>query len=223
MSFVMDWERETRTGTPEAVFCEGKRSKDIDAILAAARARGQRLLLTRLATDHYAALSPESRADLDFHPLSRTAISGDTPAPRDPSVAVVAAGTSDLPAAHEAARSLAFFGYNAPIVADVGVAGIWRLEARIHDIESHAVVIAVAGMEGALFSVLGGLIAQPIIAVPTSNGYGVAQGGKAALSSALATCAPGVTTVNIDNGFGAACAACRVLRLIQGKPTQPRG
>ncbi|MPT24476.1 MAG: nickel pincer cofactor biosynthesis protein LarB, partial [Starkeya sp.] len=126
-------------------------------------------------------------------------------------IAVVAAGTSDLPVAREVVRTLAFNGQGARLVADVGVAGLWRLMERIEEIRACRVVIAVAGMEGALFSVLGGLVAAPVIAVPTSVGYGVAEGGRAALTSALASCAPGVVAVNIDNGFGAACAALKML------------
>jgi len=108
--------------------------------------------------------------------------------------------------------SLAFAGYVAPIVADVGVAGLWRLMRRIDEIRAFRVVIAVAGMEGALFSVLSGLVEAPVIAVPTSIGYGVAAGGRTALDSALASCATGVVAVNIDNGFGGASAALRILR-----------
>jgi hypothetical protein len=125
---------------------------------------------------------------------------------------VVCAGTSDLPVAREAARTLHFAGYDAPVIADVGVAGLWRLMQRIDEIRSFEVVIAVAGMEGALFSVLAGLVDAPVIAVPTSVGYGVAHGGHAALHSALASCATGIVAVNIDNGFGAAGAALRLLR-----------
>ena len=117
--------------------------------------------------------------------------------------------------AREAVRALAFAGYQAPLIADVGVAGLWRLMQRIDEIRSHRVVIAVAGMEGALFSVLAGLVAAPLIATPTSVGYGVAAGGRAALNSALASCAAGLTCVNIDNGFGAACAALRILRSME--------
>jgi NCAIR mutase (PurE)-related protein len=129
----------------------------------------------------------------------------------DASAMVVAAGTSDLPVAHEAARTLVFHGVAAPVLADVGVAGLWRLMRHVEEIRRHPVVIAVAGMEGALFSVLGGLVRAPVIAVPASVGYGVAGGGQAALTAALASCAPGVVAVNIDNGFGAAIAAIKML------------
>ena len=211
--FVMDWERQQRTGIAEAVLCEGKSAAQIEAILSHAGARA--LLLTRLDTALFDALPAGRRAALDHDPLSRTAYHGTVPVPALDGVCVVCAGTSDLPVAREAVRSLAFAGYSAPLVADVGVAGLWRLMQRIDEIRTHSVVIAVAGMEGALFSVLAGLVAAPVIATPTSVGYGVAAGGQAALNSALASCAAGLTCVNIDNGYGAACAALRILRSME--------
>jgi NCAIR mutase (PurE)-related protein len=126
-------------------------------------------------------------------------------------VAVVTAGTSDLPVAHEALRTLAFYGLPARAIADVGVAGLWRLLRHEDELRRYPAVIVVAGMEGALFSVVGGLVRGVVIAVPTSTGYGAARGGETALHAALASCAPGVVVVNIDNGYGAACAAIRVL------------
>jgi NCAIR mutase (PurE)-related protein len=217
--FEIDWQREARTGVAEALFCEGKTAAQIAAILEAAADR--RLLLTRLDAEKFAALPEAQRRRLDHDPLSRTAFFGPVPPPNLDGIGIVCAGTSDLPVAREAARSLAFAGYAAPIVADVGVAGLWRLMNRLDDIRRHAVVIAVAGMEGALFTVLGGLIDAPLIAVPTSVGYGVAAGGRAALTTALASCAPGIVTVNIDNGFGAAAAAIRMARLAGGAtPTE---
>jgi NCAIR mutase (PurE)-related protein len=128
---------------------------------------------------------------------------------------IVTAGTSDLAVAREAARALAFNGFEAPIIADVGVAGLWRLTRRLEEIRRWKVVIGVAGMEGALFSVVGGLVSAPVIAVPTSVGYGVAHGGTTALHAALAGCAPGVVVVNIDNGFGAAAAAIKILNALR--------
>jgi NCAIR mutase (PurE)-related protein len=212
--FIMDWDRLQRTGIAEAVLCDGKSAAQTDAIL---RHAGERpLLLTRLDTALFDTLPAETRAALDHDPLSRTAFHGTVPAPTLDGVCVVCAGTSDLPVAREAVRTLAFAGYRAPLVADVGVAGLWRLMQRIDEIRAHRVVIAVAGMEGALFSVLAGLVAAPLIATPTSVGYGVASGGRAALNSALASCAAGVTCVNIDNGYGAACAALRILRATEG-------
>jgi NCAIR mutase (PurE)-related protein len=208
----IDWERASRTGTSEAVLCEPKSPAQIDAIVAHALELSRRLLFTRLADDKFERLSAPLRASLDFDPVSRTAILGGLPAwSGEPRVAIVAGGTSDSPVAREAARTLAFEGEDTTLVLDVGVAGLWRLTERLEEIRRHRVVIAVAGMEGALFSVLGGLVAAPVVAVPTSIGYGVGAGGHTALAAALASCASGLAVVNIDNGFGAAHAALRIL------------
>jgi NCAIR mutase (PurE)-related protein len=205
---VPDLGREARIGLPEAIFCERKSPAQIDRII---RANADRLLLTRLGPEQHAQLA--TAAELDYDPLSRTAYHGPVPEPFDPSrIAVVTAGTSDLAAASEVERTLRFHGAASARFADVGVAGLWRLLERRDEIASYPVVIALAGMEGALFSVLGGLIGSVVIAVPVSAGYGVAEGGRAALTSALASCAPGILAVNIDNGYGAACAALRILR-----------
>lgn len=208
--FLIDWERERRTGMAEALLCDGKSAAQIAGILDSAGDRA--MLLTRLDEARLAALPEALRARLDHDPVSRTAFFGAVPAPARRGPCVVCAGTSDLPVAREAQRTLHFAGYDAPVIADVGVAGLWRLMQRIDEIRRFDVVIAVAGMEGALFSVLAGLIDAPVIAVPSSIGYGVAHGGHAALHSALASCATGVVAVNIDNGFGAAGAALRLLR-----------
>ena len=170
--FEIDWDRERRTGIPEAVLCASKSASQIEAILSAAADAGRRLLFTRLEPAVFAALDPDSRARLgNYDPVSRTAWCGPTVADADlkPGIGIVAAGTSDLPVAAEAARTLAFLGFQAPVIADVGVAGLWRLMRRLDEIRAHRVVIAVAGMEGALFSVLAGLIDAPVIAVPTSR------------------------------------------------------
>ena len=208
--FEFDWERQQRTGLAEAVLCDGKTVSQIESILAAAG--GRRLLLTRLAQDKVAALSDAQRQSLDYDPLSRTAFHGASCVSALDAPGIVCAGTSDLPVAREAARTLNFYGYKAPIIADVGVAGLWRLMRRLEEIRKFRVLIVAAGMEGALFSVVAGLVEAPIIAVPISVGYGVGAGGHTALHSALASCATGLVTVNIDNGFGAACAAIRVLK-----------
>ena len=208
--FEIDWDRERRTGVPEAILCQAKAPTQIDAIIVAST--GRRLLLTRLSAAVHQALAPETRELLDYDPLSRTAVLGGRIGLVDSGIGIVAAGTSDLPVAREAARTLAFTGHRAAIIVDVGVAGLWRLIDRLDVLCQCNVLIAVAGMEGALFSVLAGLVRAPVIAVPTSVGYGVAKGGKAALHAALASCAPGVVVVNIDNGFGAAVAALKMLR-----------
>jgi hypothetical protein len=208
--FEIDWPREQRIGLAEAVLCDGKSVAQIEAIVASAGER--RLLLTRLAPPTFAALKAARRRAFDYDASSQTAFHGVVAAAARDGAGVVCAGTSDLPVAREAARTLAFAGYRAPVIADVGVAGLWRLMRRLEEIRRFKVVIAVAGMEGALFSVLAGLVEAPIIAVPTSIGYGVAGGGTTALQSALASCATGLVAANIDNGYGGACAAIRILR-----------
>lgn len=208
----IDWDRTARTGVPEAVFAESKTIGQIAAILDAARGRSASLLLTRLDADKAEALAA---ADLDYDPLSRTAVLGALP-PRIETagaLTIVGAGTSDMPVIAEAHRSARYLGIEAEVFADVGVAGLWRLEEILPELRKYALVIAVAGMEGALFSVLAGLLAAPVIAVPTSVGYGIGAGGRVALASALCGCAPGILAVNIDNGFGAAAAAVKILTI----------
>jgi pyridinium-3,5-biscarboxylic acid mononucleotide synthase len=209
---VLDWGRRARTGLPEAVFCEGKSDDQIARIVSAAEARGERLLLTRLAAERFASLPADLRGLIDFDAASRTGLVGQAPDPVDLGVGLVFAGSSDRPVAEEARRTLLSEGVSAKTIGDIGVAGLWRLIDRVPELADRRVVIAVAGMEGALFSVLAGLVPAPVIAVPTSVGYCVAEGGKAALSTALASCAPGIVTVNIDNGYGAAAAALKILR-----------
>jgi NCAIR mutase (PurE)-related protein len=216
---VLDWGRRARTGLPEAILCEGKSDEQIARILNQAIDRAERLLLTRLAPDRIGILPADLRARLDYDPISRTAILGEAPAPEDLGIAIVSAGTSDRPVAEEARRTLASEGVDAPMVGDVGVAGLWRLLERVPDLVERRIIIAVAGMEGALFSVLPGLVPGLVIAVPSSVGYGVGAGGRAALSTALASCTPGLVAVNIDNGYGAACAALKLLR----HATKPAG
>ena len=210
--FSLDWGREPRTGVAEAVLCEPKSPAQIAAILGAAAGNGARLLLTRLAPEQHDALPAPLRERLDFDPLSRTAILGGLPlgTPVEGTL-IVAAGTADLGPAREAARTLAFHGCAAPLIADVGVAGLWRLNEQLGRLRDARVLIVAAGMEGALFSVVAGLVAAPVIALPTSVGYGVAAGGAVALHAALSSCAAGVMAVNIDNGFGAATAAIKII------------
>jgi NCAIR mutase (PurE)-related protein len=153
---------------------------------------------------------------MDYDAVSRTGYFGLVAIPQaKPRIAVVTAGTSDVPVAREIARTLNYYGEGCIEIADVGVAGLWRLLDRVSDIRDKAVVIVVAGMDAALPSVVGGLVSGAVIAVPTSVGYGVAEGGTTALHAALASCAPGVVVVNIDNGYGAACAALRIVNLFR--------
>jgi len=212
---VFDFERARRIGLDEAVFCQGKTIAQIAAILADARDRDVGLLLTRLDPAQFADLPPAEAADLDYCALSRTGFFGRLgPARIRGKVAIVAAGTSDARVAREAQRSLRHAGVEAEVIADVGVAGLWRLMARIEEIRRFPIVIAVAGMDAALASVLGGLAPGALIAVPTSVGYGAAENGRTALNAMLASCAPGVVVCNIDNGYGAACAALRILNVM---------
>ncbi len=207
--FLLDEARPERLGFGEAVFCAGKSPAQIAAILEGAHAS---MLLTRLDPERFAALPNIHQQTLDYDPVSRTAYSG-SPAPAigAAGIAIVTAGTSDVPVAREAARTLRFSGYEVPLIADVGVAGLWRLMRRIDELRQVKVLIVAAGMDAALPSVIGGLVPGVIIAIPTSVGYGVAEGGHTALHSILASCAPGILAVNIDNGYGAACAALRVI------------
>jgi NCAIR mutase (PurE)-related protein len=208
----LDFDRRRRTGLDEAVFAQGKSTDQLVRILQTARARGSALLLTRLSAEKYRGLG-EWAAALDYCEISGTAFFDREAAPEAlPRVAIVAAGTSDVPVAREAQRTLAFAGVASASFLDVGVAGLWRLTSCLDAISAHAVVIAVAGMDAALPTVLGGLIPGAIIAVPTSVGYGVAAGGETALRAVLASCASGLVVVNIDNGYGAACAALRTLQ-----------
>lgn len=211
VSAVIDWDREARTGVAEAIYAPGKPLQCLADILGKAADEKRRLLITRLSPETYAALPAELIETLDFDPVSKTAILGGIANASDTAVAVVSGGMADAPVALEVSRTLAFAGFGSRQIADVGVAGLWRLMDRLDEIRSFPVVVVVAGMEGAIFSVLAGLISAPIIAVPTSTGYGVSAGGQLALNSALGSCAPGLVAVNIDNGFGAAQAALRIL------------
>jgi NCAIR mutase (PurE)-related protein len=218
MVAVLDFERESRIGLSEAVFCDRKTPEQIAAILQRYEERAEACLLTRISSEKVRSLPTPSRDRLDFDPVSRTAFSpGPRPGRQLPRVAVVSGGTSDAPVCLEAARTLEFHGVGCDLFQDLGVTGLWRLHQRIEDIRRYSFVIAVAGMEGALFSVLGGLVGSVVIAVPTSVGYGVAANGRLALHAALSSCAPGLVTVNVDNGYGAACAAIRMLAAGAGR------
>lgn len=208
----LDGEREQRIGFDEAIFAAGKDLAQIEALVADAVQRSGRRLFTRLDRAKHDALAPAVRAALDYDPVSCTAFLGAARCiPGAARIAIVTGGSSDRPASREAARTLEYYGHSSLHVPDVGVAGIWRLLDRIDEIRPMRVVIVAAGMEGALPSVVAGLVPGVVVALPTSVGYGVSEGGRAALASALASCAPGLVTVNIDNGYGAACAALRVL------------
>ena len=209
----LDHERSSRVGFDEAILCAGKSDAQLAAIADEILDRGARSLLTRLAPDVHSRMSAAHRDRLDYDPVSRTGYLNWTP-PADPGpaqVAVVCAGSSDMPQAAEAVRTLTFLGAASQQFIDVGVAGLWRLLERVDELRTFGVVIAVAGMDGALPSVLGGLVPGLVVCLPTSTGYGVSDGGRTALHAALASCAPGLAVVNIDNGYGAACVAVRAL------------
>ncbi|MGN6110194.1 MAG: nickel pincer cofactor biosynthesis protein LarB [Kofleriaceae bacterium] len=212
-SSLIDHHRELRTGVPEIVYGAGKTPEQIAAALRELAGVQGAAIATRVdpaKAEAVRAIVPEAR----FHELARIVVLGAPPArPAAAAIAVVCAGTSDLPVAEEAALVAEFLGAPVARYCDVGVAGLHRLLARLDDIRGAEVVIAVAGMEAALPSVLGGLLDRPLIAVPTSIGYGVSIDGLVALAAMLTSCAPGITCVNIDNGIGAAVAAIRIARL----------
>jgi NCAIR mutase (PurE)-related protein len=211
----VDHHRALRRGFPEAVFGEGKTAEQVVAIVERIAARGQRVLVTRTTPEVHrqvAAVRPEAR----YHEAARCITVEAGPAPALPGrIAVVAAGTSDLPVAEEAGVVATFHGATVDRVYDVGVAGLHRLLDRAETIRQADVVVVAAGMEGALPSVVAGLVDAPVIAVPTSVGYGASFHGLAALLAMLNSCSSGVGVVNIDNGFGAAHLACMILR---GRP-----
>jgi len=209
----LDHHRALRTGMPEVIFASGKTSPQVAAIFARMAKAGGNALATRASREAYeAVLAVEPRAE--YHEMARAITLTQTePAPGKGMVGVVCAGTSDLPVAEEAAVTARLMGNSVELIADVGVAGIHRLLAQQHALTSARVLIVCAGMEGALPTVVGGLVNAPVIAVPTSIGYGASLGGIAALLGMLNTCSPNVSVVNIDNGFGAACIASLINHL----------
>jgi NCAIR mutase (PurE)-related protein len=235
---VLDEGRAERMGLPEAILCEQKSVTQLQLILERWRPQRTPLLLTRLTDAQASSLTSWLKdtapaEQLLDHRTSRTAYylpEGSSPTTSTSTstsaatrVAVVSAGTSDVFVAQEAIRTLAFHGVSAVEVYDVGVAGLHRYMARRGAIAAADVVIVCAGMDAALVSVIGGDVKGVVIAVPTSVGYGVAAGGHAALHATLASCASGVVVVNIDNGYGAACAALRVLGLHGGRGALAKG
>jgi len=210
----LDSHRTMRRGVPEVVFGENKTIDQIAAIGARVVKSGANLIITRLAADKARALKRRIPR-LKYLPDPRIATLIVEPAKRwgHGSIMVISAGTSDIPVAEEAAICAELFGNRVTRLYDVGVAGLHRLTANLESIKAASVLIVVAGMEGALPSVVAGLLDKPVVAVPTSVGYGTAFGGIAALLGMLNTCSSGVTVVNIDNGFGAALAATLVNRV----------
>lgn len=215
---VLDHHRTLRAGAPEVVLGEWKTAEQIARLLGALAAHGSGALATRVSPEkaaHVLAAVPgaqyrELARAVVVPPERQASTAGTVDASEAPVVAVVCAGTSDLSVAEEAAVTLEFLGHPVTRVTDVGVAGLHRLFPHLERLRQAAVILVVAGMEGALPSVIAGLVHRPVIAVPTSVGYGVSQGGYAALLGMLSSCAAGVLVVNIDNGFGAAVGAARI-------------
>lgn len=210
----VDHGRELRQGSAEVVYGSGKTAEQVCAIVRAIRRGGaRRVLVTRLDAEKAAALAA-AEPDARWDATSRLAVVGPAPEPDGAGeICVCAAGTSDLPVAEEAAQTAEALGNRVVRLYDVGVAGLERLLAHVGELQRARVVVAVAGMEGALASVVGGLVDAPVVAVPTSVGYGAAFEGLAALLAMLNSCASGVSVVNIDNGFGAGFLASRINHL----------
>ena len=208
----VDHHRSIRTGMPEVIYSAGKTPAQVAGIFASLAGSGVSVLATRATQDQFEAvkaLTPEAV----FNELARCILLRQGTAQRATgTIAIVCAGTSDLPVAEEARITAELMGNPVELIADVGVAGLHRLLAQRTQLQSAAVLIVCAGMEGALPSVVGGLVAAPVIAVPTSIGYGASFGGVAALLGMLNSCSPNVTVVNIDNGFGAAYVATLINR-----------
>ncbi|ODU06159.1 MAG: circadian phase modifier CpmA [Pseudonocardia sp. SCN 72-86] len=212
----LDFARSDRVGFDEAILCAGKADDQLVEIMDQFVAKDSGVLMTRLQPDVAARIPDEHQRRLDYCAVSRTAWFNRVPAPgRPPGVAVVAAGSSDMPQVAEVTRTLGWFEVATSTFVDVGVAGLWRLLEHVETLRQFPVLVVVAGMDGALPSVLGGLVPGVVICLPTSTGYGVSRGGETALHAALASCASGLTVVNIDNGYGAACAAFRAVASIR--------
>ena len=206
----LDLHRALRTGMPEAVYCPGKTPKQVAEIMARLADRHSHVLATR-ANDEQAEAALARLPRARYHAVARAiTIQPANEPPGRPGIALVTAGTADLPVAEEAALTAAMMGHAVERIVDVGVAGLHRLLDTLPALTSARVLIVVAGMEGALPSVVAGLVRAPIIAVPTSVGYGASFGGLAPLLAMLNSCAPGVAVVNIDNGFGAARLAAMI-------------
>lgn len=211
----IDFGRIERLGIAEAIYCKSKSASQINVILNTYELQKVPALLTRLSAAKLMEVEKHLLTRINYDAISLTAFYAGTMAKGPPgSVALVTGGTADLRVAREVARVLDFHRVQYQLIVDVGVAGLHRLLPRVEEIETNDVVVIVAGFEGALFSVIGGMISKPIVAIPTSVGYGVTAGGRIALMSALGSCAPGVTVVNIDNGYGGASAALRILNSI---------
>ena len=211
----LDFARRARTGFGETVFGQGKTPAQLAAIFAAFAEKRQPVLATRVTPEQVEAVRA-SGLKVRHHPAGRLLVLPGKAGSLKGRVAVLTGGTADIPVAEECAGTIEFFGGRAARYFDVGVAGLHRLLGVIDEVRKADVVVAVAGMEGALPSVVSGLVSTPVVAVPTSVGYGAGAGGVAAALAMLNSCAEGVSVVNIDNGFGAAVVACRMIRRMKG-------
>ena len=207
----LDMHREVRSGFPEVVYCAGKPDEFIVNIYRTLLEKNGEVFGTR-ATQHQYELVKEAIPDIEYDPVSHI-LKKETDKKHTGKVAVCCAGTADIPIAEEAAQTAEFFGCNVVRTYDVGVSGIHRLLSRVDDLQEANCIIAVAGMEGALASVVGGLVRNPVIAVPTSVGYGASMHGLSALLTMINSCANGIAVVNIDNGYGAGYLATQINRL----------
>lgn len=206
----LDTHRYLRRGIPETVFGQGKTSEQVEGIVQRFTEAGDPVLVTRI-TEETAGHLLVRWPDADYDPLSSTFMVGSLPPEGGKPILIVTAGTSDLPVAEEAARTAEFLGRSVHRAYDVGIAGLHRLAVHRTEMDQAGVIIAVAGMEGALPGVVAGLVSAPVIGVPTSIGYGASMGGFTPLLTMLSSCACGMTVVNIDNGYGAAVAAHLIL------------
>jgi pyridinium-3,5-biscarboxylic acid mononucleotide synthase len=211
----VDTHRALRKGFPEVIFGAGKTPEQVVGIAAKILESDERVLVTRIKEEHFRALRKKFKKAVHHVQARCVTIEKEPHTKRPGTVAVVCAGTSDLPVAEEAAVTAEIMGNKVDRISDVGVAGLHRLFGRLELIQSANVIIVVAGMEGALPSVVAGLVSKPVIAVPTSVGYGASFGGLAALLGMLNSCGSGVTVVNIDNGFGAGYAASQINALAE--------
>jgi NCAIR mutase (PurE)-related protein len=202
----VDHHRHIRQGVPEVIFAKGKKVEEVVAIARSLYKKSRKLLITKASREIYEKIGIKKAI---FYPLSGV-ISAGGAKDKKGHILILSAGTSDIPVAEEAAVTASFLGSRAENIFDVGVAGIHRLKEARRSIDSARVIIVVAGMEGALPSVIGGLTDKPIVAVPTSTGYGTAFGGLTALFAMLNSCVPGIAVMNIDNGFGAGCLAHKI-------------
>ncbi len=210
----IDHHRELRTGYPEIIYCAGKSVGQVSEIFRVMAEKENNVIGTRANQEMYEAVRSIS-TDAVYYPMARIiSLQKNKPKPVESRIAIITAGTSDMPVAEEAAITAELLGNNVLRIYDAGVAGIHRLVDKLPEIRNCRVIIVIAGMEGALASVVGGLVDKPVIAVPTSVGYGANFGGISALLAMLTSCSTGITVVNIDNGFGAGFAASMINKMV---------